>query len=127
MAQMRTAIDIPIFHKFYDLYKLLHSYHSTIPKLARYTIWQECEGIALTLLKTVIKTGYLRDEDRTAALYTVSQDLDLLKVFVRLAKETVSINNQQYITIQTLLQDAGKMIGGWIKSVTGKEPLGENL
>jgi hypothetical protein len=51
------------------------------------------------------------------ALYEISNQLDLLKVLIRLAKETQTISINQYTEIQTLLQEIGKMIGGWIKSV----------
>jgi hypothetical protein len=41
----------------------------------------------------------------------------VLKVLIRLAKETRAIDNPQYLEIQVILQEIGKMIGGWIKSV----------
>ncbi len=96
---------------------MLHSYHSRIPKAERYTLWQKCENTALTLLETVIETGHQKGNDRLHSLYVISNKLDLLKVLIRLAKDTRTIENSQYLTIQTLIQEIGKMIGGWIKSV----------
>lgn len=110
-------LDIPIFHKLYDFYKLLHSYHSTIPKMQRYTLWQRCEKISLTLLEQVISTGHLVGEVRTQEIHEMSKGVDLLKVLIRLAKETHTITPKQYMELQTLLQEIGKMIGGWLKFV----------
>jgi hypothetical protein len=117
MTQPRSVLDIPIFHKIYDLYKLLHSYHTRIPKSERYTLWQRCENTTLSLLETLIETGHRKGEDRLNTLYAMSNKLDLLKVLIRLAKDTHTIDNKQYLAIQEILQEVGRMIGGWIKSV----------
>lgn len=118
MTQGRPVLDIPIFHKIYDLYKLLHSYHHRIPKSERYTLWQKCENTTLALLESLIETSHRKGDERTQSLYAISNQLDLLKVLIRLAKETRTIDNQWYIDIQALIQEIGKMIGGWIKSVS---------
>ncbi len=40
-----------------------------------------------------------------------------IKVLFRLAKDTRAIDSKQYLEIQTVIQEIGKMVGGWIKSV----------
>src|SRR5271154_1971958 len=55
MAQARSILDIPIFHKIYDLYKLLDSYQNRIPKSQRYTLWQKCENTTLELLEALLE------------------------------------------------------------------------
>ncbi len=117
MTQPRLVLDTPIFHKIYELYKLLHSLQNRIPKAERYTLWQKCENITLTLLEVLIETGHQKEGERLHSLYVLSDKLDLLKVLVRLAKDTRTIDHKQYLIIQTLIQEIGKMIGGWIKSV----------
>jgi hypothetical protein len=109
MVQTRSVLDIPIFHKIYELYKLLHSYHHKVPKSERYTLWQKCEAL--------IETSHHKGEQRLYHFHIISNKLDLLKVLVRLAKETRTIDNKQYLEIQTIIQEIGKMVGGWIKSV----------
>jgi four helix bundle protein len=116
-TQPRSVLDIPIFHRMYDLYKLIHSYQHQIPKLQRYTLWQKSENTTLALLETLIETSHRKGEDRIQTLYIISNKLDLLKVLIRLAKDTRAIDNSQYLEIQTVIQEIGKMIGGWIKSV----------
>jgi hypothetical protein len=117
MPQKRSVLDIPIFHKLYSLYKILNSYHGTIPKMQRYTLWQRCENVSLALLEQVISTSHLKEEERAQALCAISTNIDLLKVLIRLAKETNTITPKQYLEVQTLLQEIGKMIGGWLKFV----------
>jgi hypothetical protein len=116
-TQARPVLDIPIFHKIYDLYKLLHSYHARVPKSERYTLWQKCENTTLALLEALIETSHRKGEERIQCLYAISNKLDLLKVLIRLAKETRTIDDKQYLAIQAFIQEIGKMTGGWIKSV----------
>lgn len=117
MVQSRSVLEIPLFHKIYDLYKLMHSYHPRIPKSHRYTLWQKCENTTLVFLETLIETSHCIGEERLRSLQILSNKLDLLKVLIRLAQDTRLIDHQQYLSIQTLLQEIGKMVGGWMKSV----------
>src|SRR5277367_2471215 len=109
MTQTRPVLDIPIFHKLYDLYKLLHSYHNLVPKSQRYTLWQKCENTALLLLEALIETGHQKGEERLRSLYNISNKLDLLKVFIRLAKDTRTIGIKQHLAIQEIIQEVGRM------------------
>jgi hypothetical protein len=85
MTQIRSVLDIPIFHKIYDFYKLLHSYHPRIPKCERYTIWQRCENITLSILETIIESGHKNGDDRKNALY------NLCSVFLPLQEDCACI------------------------------------
>lgn len=115
-------LDVPIFHKIYDLYKLIHSYHGRIPKAERYTLWQQCEQTTLSILKTLMDTSNCFGEERARYLYKLSSRLDLLKALIRLAKEIHCLNDKQHLAIQTLLQEIGRMAGGWIKSINAATP-----
>ncbi len=115
MNQKRSVLDIPLFQKVYDPYKLLHLYQDKIPKSKRYTLWQKCETAALDLLEILIATSHLSGEKHLASLRLMSQKLDLLKVLIRLAKETRTIDLKKYVIIEAPLQEIGKMTGGWMK------------
>lgn len=118
MAEKRSILGTPIFHKLYELYTLFHSYQGLIPKSQRYSLWLRCENTILTLLETVIEIGHKRDEEKLKVLFVVSDKLDVLKVLCRLAKDTRTIDSKQYLAIQAIVQEIGKMLGGWIKSVS---------
>lgn len=109
-------METPIFHKAYDFYKLLHRYQARIPKGERYTLWFKCENTALLMIETILQIGYTRNEQRLERLHTLSSQVDLSKVFIRLSQEINIIDAKQYEEIQVLLQEIGRMVGGWIKS-----------
>lgn len=118
MPESRSTLDIPIFHRIiYDLHKLFHSYHPHIRKAQRYTLWQKCESTTLAFLEAFIETSHDSGEKWLQSLDLLSNKLDLLKILVRVAKETRTIENPQSLRIPALLQEIDRMVGGRIKSV----------
>lgn len=117
IVQGRSVLDIPLFHKTYDLYKILYKYQARIPKSQRYTLWQECENTTLSILKTIIRVGYSQQEARAELLQNLSSQVDLMKVFIRLSKDVGIIDPSQYLELERMLQEIGKMVGGWLKVV----------
>jgi four helix bundle protein len=115
MPHKRSTSDIPLFHQTYALYKLIDAYSLGIPKAKRYTLWNRCETAVLTILESIIAAGHYFGEKQLETLRTASIELDLLKVFIRLAKETHCIDSKQYLEIEMKVQEIGKMLGGWIK------------
>ena len=112
-------MDIPIFTKIYDLYKLFNQYLTSFPKGKRYTIGQKIDQTILEMIELVIMAGYLPREQKLPSLQKLSIKLDLLKILLRLANETKCIdsNKHQQILLQCL--EIGRMLGGWIKTVKG--------
>lgn len=118
MNEPRMFSETPLFHKLYGFYKLLNSLHGTIPKAQRYTLWQRCENLNISLLELLFESAAKKEKERLHILHQMSLKLDLLKVLIRLAKESKAIPPKKYEIIQSMLQEIGKMIGGWIKSVS---------
>lgn len=108
--------DIPIFKKSYTLYKTFYSYRNTVPKQDRYTIWQKCESILIEILERILLASQLSKDKKLPILEKVSIKLNLLRIFIRLSKETRAIDNKKYIILQELIDEIGRMLGGWIKS-----------
>jgi hypothetical protein len=110
-------LDIPIIHRTYELYRELHELQKTIPKMERFTLWVRCEDTTLKILEGLIRVGYIPQELRASQLVTVSTEVDLLKVFLRLSVDVKAITQKKSIPIQEKLDEIGRMLGGWIKSV----------
>jgi len=41
--------------------------------------------------------------------------LDLLKILIRAAKDVQALPENKYLSLQTQIQEIGRMLGGWIK------------
>jgi len=111
-----TTTEIPIFKKTFDLYKLFYTLRNKIPKQDRFTIWQKCENLILSLFEHLLSAGCLAKEEKLPRLESMSVDLNLLRVFLRLAKEVKVIDNSKYVNLERDVDEIGRMLGGWIKS-----------
>lgn len=109
--------DLPILQKIYDLYKVFYQYSVHLPKKDRFSIGTRCENQILDLIEQTIKASKARREDKQAILYDISLKLDTLKIFVRLMKEVRAIDLKKYTFLQGYINEIGKMLGGWIKSM----------
>lgn len=113
---MMEENDIPIFKKLYELYKLIHLYRVSIPKADRYTLWKRTEDTCIELLELVITASQQSRQQKLSFLVKASTKLNLLRIFVRLAKDTKAIDHKKYLALQTLMDEIGRMLGGWLKS-----------
>lgn len=53
---------------------------------------------------------------KIATLEQMSVKIDLLKILLRLAKDTKALSSGRYIELQSALQEIGKMLGGWLRA-----------
>ncbi len=111
------ALQVPIIQKAYDLITLLHGFNKRVAKAERYTLWQRAEKLGLTLLEQLIRTGYALQAERVNKLTDASITLDILKIIIRLCHDSKTIDRKAYLQLQKLLDEIGRMLGGWIKSL----------
>lgn len=109
--------DMPIFKKTYDLYKTFYGYRLSIPKQDRYTLWQKCESLLLEVLEGILLAGQQFKAEKVPTLERASVNLNLLRVFVRLVKDVKALDSKKYVIIEANLDEIGRMLGGWLKSM----------
>lgn len=109
-------IDIPIFRKIYDLYKVFYSYRDSVAKRDRYTIYQRAESILLDLVQCILSASQLSKSQKLPALEDASLKLNFLRVFIRMMKDVKAIDNKKYLVLQEYIDEIGRMLGGWIRS-----------
>lgn len=109
-------LDIPIFKKAYELYKLFHEYRKVVSKQDRFTIFERCENLIMEVTEGIIKAGTEQRPTKVATLEHTSLKLNMLRVFIRLMKDVKVIDNKKYVTLENIVDEMGRMLGGWIKS-----------
>ena len=109
-------LDIPIFKKSYELYKTFYSFRLIVPKQDRYTIWQRCETLILEILEGLLYASQTPKAEKLPFLEKTSMKLNFLRVFVRLMKDTKSLDTKKYLVLEAAVDEIGRMLGGWIKS-----------
>lgn len=55
-------------------------------------------------------------KNKLETLTQISIKLDLIKILLRIGKDTQAVKNNKYLELQTTLQEIGRMLGGWIRS-----------
>lgn len=110
------GIDIPIFQKTYELYKLFYQYIVNFPKRDRYSLGKRLEDSIIEFLEAIIKASQLTKIEKLPVLQNASIKLDVIKVFIRLCNDLKILDTKKYLILQTSIQEIGKMLGGWIKA-----------
>ena len=109
--------DIPIIKKTYDLYKTFHEYRKLVPKQDRFTIFERSENIIIEVIECLLQAGKVsRSELKITMLEKASIRLNLLRFLIRLLKEVRSIDSKKYTILQEMIDEIGRMLGGWIRS-----------
>lgn len=86
------------------------------PKVERYTLGQSIESKALQLAELLGEASVVSGVTRTVLLIQASGKLDLLKLLIRLAFDVGAIKERGYLELQTILQEIGQQLGGWLRS-----------
>lgn len=110
-----NQLNIPLANKLYLLYKTTYKYLKQFPKKERYTLGKKIENNILSMLTETYYINQLLNCLKEEKLLFLNAKNETTKLLFRLARENSAINDKQYLTAQSFLQETGKMIGGWIK------------
>lgn len=114
----RNLSDVPIIQALYGLYAFWNSALVKFPKNQRHLLGQTCSVYLLDVLeKTLASAQATQISEKIVYLKQASTKLDALKLLIRLTKDCKCISNAQYLQMESKLQEIGRMLGGWIKSI----------
>ena len=108
---------LSIIQKLVAIYKLWNEFLPNFPRNSRQTLGQKIDGLFLEVIENIIKAGYSDKAEKEIFLKRASVKLDLLKFFLQVAWEIKSVDNKKYISLSEKLNEVGKMLGGWIRSI----------
>jgi len=100
-----------------ELYKELARHRSNVPAFDRHGLWKACEETALETMKSVLLASQTPQSKKHTALEQASMYLNLLRVLLRLAWETKCIDHKKAAALQIIVDDTGRMLGGWLRSL----------
>ena len=110
---MSNTENTAIFKKIYDLILLIYQYVRLFPRQDKFILGERIENAAIDLLESTIKANQL--QDKVSLLLDVNTKLDILRVYIRLAKDLRLLDIKKYEDISGHITEIGKMLGGWIK------------
>jgi hypothetical protein len=78
---------------------------------------ERCQNTLLEILELLILAYAKSTPSKRLILGKADTQLKVLQYLVRVCYDVKAINKKQYLVLQALLQEIGKMLGGWIKSI----------
>jgi len=114
---MSSIHEAPVFKVIYDLLKDLYLARRTFEKTEKYSLGERLEVTLLDLLLHIIDAGHAKRNWKVASINKALHALEKTKVLVRLCYELKQINERRYLVWQESLSKAGRMLGGWKKSI----------
>ena len=109
--------DIPIIKNLYELYKIFYSYSVSFPKKDKYTLSAKCEMYIIVTLELLLEASCAYREEKLKLIKKANIKFDALKLFIRLLKDLDIIDDKKYFELQKRIQEIGKMLGGWQRSL----------
>lgn len=109
--------DIPIIRKLYELYKLFYGYSALFPKKDKYALGAKCEIHIIDTLEILLEASCTYRDEKLPLIRKANAKFDGLKLFVRLLKDLKIVDSKKYIQLQGRIQEIGKMLGGWQRSL----------
>ena len=104
-----------------EAYRVWHTAIIHLNRVDRYTTGAKIDEIFLALVELIFVGCYAHDKFEKISI--VSQAIgkcDLLKFFLQLGWEQKIIDRKTYAALVLLLDEVGRMLGGWKKSLADK-------
>lgn len=91
--------------------------NTKLEKAHRYSLGSETERASLELLELLLTASFAPKTHKAPYLLKAQAKLGVLRLRFRLYLELGLANETKVFQIQSDLQEAGRMLGGWLKSV----------
>jgi len=108
--------ESPIFTRTYDLLRWLIPTTVKFPRQHRFVLARAVQETALQFQERLIEAG--RASDRLPKLQQADTDLTKLRFYLRLCHDLQLMSTGQYGHVTRMVSEVGRLLGGWIKSVS---------
>ena len=108
--------ESPIFTRTYDLLRWLIPLTVKFPRTHRFVLAARVQDTALRFQERLIEAS--RSRQPGLVLAQADTDLTKLRLYLRLCRDLELVKFNQYEHGQRLVNEIGRLIGGWIKSLS---------
>jgi hypothetical protein len=121
MTSVQDRKQSPIFVKTYDLLLWLLERTARFPRHERFRMARRLEESAFAFYDLLLQAGRLGDErarDKRRLLLQADLELDRLRLHVRMCQDLKLLSFKQYTHCAERLVEIGRLLGGWLKTVS---------
>lgn len=117
MLKSMSSDELPILNRVYEIYKQIDSINASLPKHRRYSLGASSENTTLAIYENLVMAKHAPRSHKSAYLLKAQAHLEILRIKLRLYLELGIINETRILQQQAALQEVGRMLGGWLKSL----------
>jgi four helix bundle protein len=105
--------DYPLYIKWRYIVAYMLDICGKYPKSVRFNLADRLTNISLDVMETIVEAIYAKQ--KTDILHSANLYIEKLRALLQISVEKKYISISQYEHISREINEAGKMIGGWIK------------
>ena len=95
-----------------------YGYYQELPKSHRHSLGQRIDTILVEIIEAISAASFLSREEKHPYVRLGIKKMDTLRVLLLVLWETKSLDDKKYISLSVILDEAGKMLGGWNGQLT---------
>mgnify|MGYP006268308251 CR=1 FL=1 len=107
----------PLFRHWYDTLGWMMERTEQFPRSVRPTLVRRIDDHALNVIELITEAIFTPAKQRRHKLRAINLTLDQLRILWRLSHDRRYISAQQYAHVSALIDETGKMVGGWLKTL----------
>ena len=115
------TIDLPLFGHWERVLGDLLDRTDQFPRSVRFTFSTRIQNTGLDVLEKIVEARYSRGQKKIDALERIDLDLAKLRVVMRLAYDRRYLSHRGYEHLARGVDEAGRMVGGWLKQRGSRE------
>jgi len=108
--------EMVIMTRSFDFLSWLLPATNNFPRAHRHTFTQRLLDAAFDLREHLEAANHRRGRARLAQLRSADEDLDRVRVYLRLAARWKWLSGGQYRHVAGMVNEIGRMLGGWQKT-----------
>ncbi len=109
---------LPVLNKVKGAYLTWYRFYQDIPKIHRHSLGQRIDTLFVEVIEAISAASFLSREEKHPYVRLAIKKADTLRVLLMILWETKSFDDKKYITLSVILDEIGKMLGGWNGQLT---------
>ena len=112
---MAHYIELPVYKASYDLLLQIFSLSHNLNREYKYTLGEKLKNEITELLSNIYRANRIRE--KAEYLKTARENLELVRLYIRILKDLKQITNKKHIFINQSIEKVSKQLAGWHKSL----------
>jgi hypothetical protein len=126
-ARRRVPEQPVLLVKWYDYTKWLLERVEQFPKSQRFVLGTRLADLVVEILEDVVEAAYAGRPRKVELLAKVNRRIEVARWLVRLARDRHLLSNAQLGFSSGALEECGRMVGGWLRSLASSGPTGASV